>query len=111
MIENLFSSLALYKTLALFFEYPDEPLNPRLISRYTRTEMKSVLRELNKLEEMGVLRVREAGRYRMYAMNRRHLAFPGLRSIFGRSRKARESMHQDPLARLLEELSERPDPG
>lgn len=86
-MERLFSSVALYRTLALFFRYPDEPLNPRLVARHTGVDIKSVLRELKKLKEIGILRAREAGRYRMYTLNRRHPAFSGLRSIFDCSRK------------------------
>ncbi|MGB7970769.1 MAG: hypothetical protein WCF31_02250 [Candidatus Deferrimicrobiaceae bacterium] len=63
MIERLFSSRALYRTLALFFRYPDEPLNPRLISRHTGTTTKSVLHEIRKLEEAGIIRGWSAGQY------------------------------------------------
>src|SRR3990170_4075944 len=54
MVERLFSSRTLYRTLALFFRYPEEPLNPRLISRHTGTDLKCVHRELKKLEETGM---------------------------------------------------------
>jgi len=101
-MERLFSSPALFRTLALFFQYPEEPLNSRLISRHTGVDIKAVLRELGKLEEMGILKVREAGRHRMYTLSRRHPAFPGLRSIFGRSRMAKRSMLRDPMAWPLE---------
>ena len=86
-MERLFSSRALYRTLALFFRYPEEPLNLRLISLHTGVDIKSVLRELGKLQEMGILRVQEMGRYRMHKLNRMHPAVPGFRSIFGRARK------------------------
>jgi predicted transcriptional regulator len=87
VIERLFSSRTLYRTLALFFRYPEEPLNPRLISRHTGTEMKSVLREIRKLEEMGIIRGRTAGQYRLYLLDRDHPVHEGLRSIFARTRK------------------------
>lgn len=79
MIEKLLSSPALYRTLALFFAYPDEPLNPRLISRYTGTAMKSVLREIRKLEGMGIIRCRTAGQYKVYILDRSHPVHHGLR--------------------------------
>jgi hypothetical protein len=85
--ERLFSSKALYRTLALFFAYPDEPLNPRLISRYTGTEKKSVLRELRKLEEMGIIRGRTAGQYRLYLLDRDHPFHGELRSIFAKTKR------------------------
>lgn len=96
MIERLFSSPALYRTLALFFEYPDEPLNPRLISRYTGTEMKSVLREIRKLEEMGIITGRSAGQYRLYLLDRDHPVHDGLLSLFAVARQKRKCRFQDP---------------
>lgn len=109
-MERLFSSEALYRTLALFFRYPEEPLNPRLISGHTGVDIKSVLRELKKLKEVGILHVREAGRYRMYTLNRRHPVIPGLQSIFNRARKDEESRRRDPIARILGDLFTLPLP-
>ena len=100
MVENLFSSRALYRALALFFEYPDEPLYPRLISRYTETGMKSVLREIRKLEEMGILRGWSAGRYRCYLLKRDHPAHDGLRSLFAAISGKRTFRFQDPALRM-----------
>jgi hypothetical protein len=96
VIERLFSSPALYRTLALFFEYPDEPLNPRLISRYTGTEMKSVLREIRKLEEMGIITGWSAGQYRLYLLDRDHPVHDGLRSLFAVARQKRKCCFRDP---------------
>lgn len=109
-MERLFSSTALYRTLALFFRYPEEPLNPRLISLHTGVDIKSVLRELRKLQEMGLLRVREAGRYRMYRLNRGHPAFSGLRSIFTGPERETGSGEPDPVDLLLEKLLSPPPP-
>jgi hypothetical protein len=103
VVEKLFSSRALYRTLALFFEYPDEPLYPRLISRYTGTGMKSVLREIRKLEEMGILRGRNAGRYRYYLLERDHSAHDGLRSLFAATSGKREFRFQDPALRMWDQ--------
>jgi len=85
MIERLFSSRALYRTLALFFRYPDEPLNPRLISRHTGTSTKSVLREIKKLEEAGIIRGWSAGQYKFYLLDRDHPAHEGFQSVFGKA--------------------------
>ena len=82
MVERLFSSRALYRTLALFFRYPDEPLNPRLISRHTGTAAKIVLREIRKLEEAGIIRGWSAGQYIYYLLDPSHSVHDGLRSIF-----------------------------
>lgn len=102
MIERLFSSPALYRTLALFFAYPDEPLNLRLISRYTGTEMKSVLREIRKLEEIGVITGRSAGQYRLYLLDRGHPVHEGLRSIFASTKHEWEHVTRSPSVRMWE---------
>ncbi|HSL99197.1 MAG TPA: winged helix-turn-helix domain-containing protein [Candidatus Limnocylindria bacterium] len=85
MIVRLFSSRAMYRTLALFFKYPDEPLNPRLISRHTGTATKSVLREIRKLEEAGIIRGWRAGQYKFYLLDTDHPAHDGFRSVFGKA--------------------------
>lgn len=103
-MERLFSSPALFRTLALFFEYPGEPLHPRLISRYTRTDIKSVLRELRKLEEMGILRVRPAGKGKLYTLCREHPAHGGLRSLFAARRESLGPPFPTPVARIWEDL-------
>ena len=103
MIEKLFSSPALYRTLALFFEYPEEPLNPRLISRHARTDIKSVVRELGKLEEMGIIRGWPAGQYRFYLLDRDHPVHDGLRSLFAAISGKREFRFQDPALRMWDQ--------
>jgi DNA-binding transcriptional ArsR family regulator len=102
VIERIFSSPALYRTLALFFRYPEEPLNPRLISRHTGTGMKSVLREIRKLEEMGIIRGRTAGQYRLYRLDRDHPAHDGLRSIFAGTKREWEQVTRSPSVRMWE---------
>jgi DNA-binding transcriptional ArsR family regulator len=89
MIAKLFASPALYATLALFFDYPHDPLCPRLISRYTGTDIKSVLRELKKLQEIGVIRSRFAGKERHYRLNEDYPVHEELASIFDKTRKYR----------------------
>lgn len=104
MIERLFSSRALYRTLALFFRYPEEPLNPRLISRHTGTARKSVLREIRKLAEAGIIRGQAYGKYRYFTLDIRHPAYEGLRLIFGKTEQEqeREYVTQWPSVRMWE---------
>jgi DNA-binding transcriptional ArsR family regulator len=92
LIERLFSSRALYRTLALFFDYPLDPLNPRLISRYTKTDIKTVVIVLRRLEEAGLICGRPAGKYRFYVLDGRHPLLEELRSIFAKTRVERESL-------------------
>lgn|GEM_PF-1208723 len=102
MVERLFSSRALFRTLALFFRYPDEPLNPRLISRHTETDIRGVLRELKKLEETGIVRGRASGKYRYYFLDSGHPVHEGLRSIFARTKQEWEHVTRSPSVRMWE---------
>jgi hypothetical protein len=103
VVEKLFSSPALYRTLALFFEFPEEPLNPRLISRYTGTGMKSVLREIRKLEEMGIIRGWPIGQYRFYLLVQHHPVHDGLRPLFAAISGMRKLRFQDPALRMWDQ--------
>jgi len=103
-MERRFSSSALYRTLGLFFRYPEEPLNPRLVSYRTGVDIKAVIRELRKLREMGILRDRERGRYRLYKLNREHPAFQGLRSIFHGQEEGTGPGAPDPVDLIPERL-------
>jgi hypothetical protein len=100
LIEKLFSSRTLFGTLALFFRYPDEPLNIRLISKYTGADVKCVQRELKKLEGIGIIRGRAAGQYRLYRLDRDHPVHGGLRSIFARTKREWERYTQWPYVRM-----------
>jgi len=102
MIERLFSSRTLYRTLALFFRYPDEPLNPRLISRYTGVDIKCVHRELKKLEEEGIVRGRTAGKYRYYFLDSAHPVHEELRSIFAKTKQEWEFVMRSTAVRMWE---------
>jgi hypothetical protein len=102
MVERLFSSRTLFRTLALFFRYPEEPLNPRLISRYTGADVKCVHRELKKLKEIGIVRGYAAGRYRYYTLDIGHPVHEELRSIFARTRREWEHATRPPCVRMRE---------
>lgn len=102
MVERLFASRALSRTLALFFRYPDEPLNPRLISRHTGTDIRGVLRELKKLEETGIVRGRDDGKYRYYTLDIGHPIHEELRSIFAKTKQQWECVTRPPSVRMWE---------
>ena len=88
-IERLFSSPALHATLAVFFDYPADTFYPRLISRLTGTDIKSVLRELAKLKEIGILGGGPGGRGRDYRLNTEFPLHGELAAIFAKTRKSR----------------------
>ncbi len=95
MVEKLFSSPALYMTLAIFFDFPHDPMFPRLISRQTGTDIKSVLRELQKLLGIGILRSWRAGKERHYRLNDEFPLYEELASMFEKTRKQRRYRFQD----------------
>lgn len=88
-IEGLFSSPALHATLAVFFDYPDDTFYPRLISRVTGTDIKSVLREVGKLEEIGILHAGPGDRGRHDRLNTDFPLYGELSAIFAKTRKSR----------------------
>ncbi len=88
-IEKLFSSPALYATLAIFFDYPDDTFYPRLIARQTGTDKKSVARELRKLAEFGILCSGPGGRGNAYWLNTSFPLYGELTAIFAKTRKGR----------------------
>jgi len=95
MIKKLFSSPALYATIALFFDFPHDSLFPRLISRQTGTDIKSVLRELKKLHAMGVIRTRRSGKEKHYRLNEEFHLYEELAAVFAKTRKRRRYASQD----------------
>ena len=88
-VERLFSSRALYATLAVFFDYPDDTFYPRLISRVTETDIKSVLRELKKLKEIGIVCGGPGGRGNAYRLNADFPLYDELVAIFAKTRRSR----------------------
>ena len=82
MIESLFSSQALFRTLALFFRYPDESLNPGLISRYTGGQNGKRPSGITKTGEEGGNPLQDRRAIQIYLLDRDHPVHEGLRSIF-----------------------------
>lgn len=89
MIEKLFSSRALYATLAIFFDYPNDTLYPRLICRQAGVDIKCVLRELKKLEGMGVVISRRTGKGKYFRLKESFPLHEELASIFMKTRNRR----------------------
>ncbi len=88
-VERLLSSPALHATLAIFFDFPDDTFYPRLVSRVTETDIKSVLRELKKLKEIGILRGGPGGRGKAYWLDTEFPLYEELVAIFAKTRKSR----------------------
>jgi hypothetical protein len=111
MIEELFPTKSLYATLAIFFDFPDDPLHPRLIARVTGIDIKCVRRQLPRLAKSGVIISRNAGKEKRYSLR---LEFPlhgEFASIFGKTRETRNYPGQNPLPDPLSILEDLFDDG
>src|SRR5512141_2950617 len=97
MIEELFPTKSLYATLAVFFDYPDDPLHPRLIARVTGVDIKCVRRQLPRLVKSGVIVSCNAGNERRYRLRRAFPLHGELAAIFGKTRNARTYKGQTPF--------------
>ncbi len=101
-IERLFSSPALYATLAIFFDYPDDTFYPRLIARQTGTDKKSVARELQKLKEIGILWGGPGTRGKDYWLNTDFPLYDELVAVFAKTRTTRRYRQAlSPFAEML----------
>jgi Fic family protein len=80
MLERLFSSHARVKLLQLFLLQPEREIHVREICRITGLNINGVRRELANLQELGLLRSRNAGNARFYTVN---IMFPIYRELLG----------------------------
>jgi len=70
MLESLLGSIT--RERVLLFLYARDEGYPREISRFFKTDLDPVQKQLEKLEAGGILYSRSAGRTRLYAMNPRY---------------------------------------
>ena len=111
MIEELFPTKSLYATLAVFFDFPDDPLHPRLIARVTGIDLKCVRRQLPRLVKSGVIVSRNAGKERRYRLRREFPLFGELAAIFAKTRYTRTYINQTPFPDPLGFLEDLMDDG
>ena len=84
MIEELFPTKSLYATLAVFFDFPDDPLHPRLIARVTGIDITCVRRQLPRLVRSGVIVSRYAGKEKRYRLRSDFPLLENLRRFSGK---------------------------
>ncbi len=112
MVEKLFSSRSLYSTFAVFFDYPDDPLHPRLVARCTGLDIKCVLRQLSRLEKCGVIGSQRRGKEKWYRLREEFLLLDEFSEIFRKTRSLRRYPGLrgpfDPLE-ILEDLMDEGD--
>ena len=111
MIEELFPTKSLYATLAVFFDYPDDPLHPPLIARVTGIDIKCVRRQLPRLVRSGVVASCNAGKEKRYRLRSEFPLLGELTSIFGKTRDSRYYRGQKPFPDPLEFIEDMLDDG
>ncbi len=89
MIEELFSSRSFYSTFAVFFDYPNDPLHPRLVARITGLDIKCVLRQLSRLEKCRVIGSQQRGKEKWYRLRDGFPLHEEFSEIFRKTRSTR----------------------
>jgi len=95
MIDRLFASATLYATLAIFFDFPLDPLHARLIARTIGRDVKCVLRQLQTLEACRIIAGRDVGRRRLYRLSENYPLRGELGALFEKTRDCRYYPRQD----------------
>ncbi|MBI2410312.1 MAG: winged helix-turn-helix transcriptional regulator [Candidatus Kerfeldbacteria bacterium] len=86
MLEKIFGSRTRVKLFRLFLTHPEERYFVRELSRAINEQINSVRRELNNLEEIGMLVSVEQDKKKYYTINQDFILYPELRSLILKSR-------------------------
>jgi predicted transcriptional regulator len=81
MLEALFSSRVRCKLLELFLATPDKKYHSRELARITGERQNAVWRELQNLEEAGLLHSEMHGNRKEYAVSKQSPLYPDLRRL------------------------------
>lgn len=81
VLERLFSSRVRIQLLSLFLLHPDRREHIRALASEMEAQYSAVWKELNKLEEAGLLLSEEVGGRKVYALNPNSPILPELRNI------------------------------
>ncbi len=90
MLETLFSSRVRVKLLELFLTSPGEKYHSRELARLTGERQNAIWRELNKLEEVGLLHSKTRGNRKEYAVSKESPLYPELRRLMLRAKGGKE---------------------
>lgn len=99
MLEQLFGSRTRVKLLRLFLTNPREEFFVRELTRKLDEHINSIRRELNQLEELGLLSVRDHQRKKYYSVNVQCNLYPELRALILKSRLTMEKKFIQKLQR------------
>jgi predicted nucleotidyltransferase/predicted transcriptional regulator with HTH domain len=88
MLQKLFSSKVRVEILSTFLMNPEKERYVREIARITGEDYKNVRRELQNLEEIGLLLSRNEGNLKFFGVNKRFVIYDELKSIFLKTKGA-----------------------
>lgn len=94
MLEKLFSSRTRVKILALFMMNPEEDFFIREISRLIEENLNSVRRELQNLEDLGLLKSKKHGNMKFFSINPEYPIYPELRIIIMKTEGVSKSIKE-----------------
>lgn len=98
MLDRLFTSKTRVKILTLFFLSPGRELHLREIERLTKENVNSIRRELNNLEEIGLLKSSRKGNLKLYTINTEMPLYGELSSVVlkteGVAKTLQEHLHE-----------------
>lgn len=89
MLEDLFSSRVRVKLLEIFLTSPTQSYHSRELARITGERQNSIWRELQKLEEFGLLHSKARGNRKDYAVCRDFTFYPELRRLMLKAKGAK----------------------
>lgn len=84
-LESLFISKVRIKALRYFVFNPDKPIHLRAAVRELKEEINAVRRELNRLDEIGLITSETKGNRKYFTLNPQHPILPELMAIFHKS--------------------------
>jgi len=85
MLEKLFTSGIRASIISLLFNSPGEKFYVREIARLADKNPSGVKRELDKLEEMGLIKSEREGNLKYFSVNTRSKLFPELKGLISKS--------------------------
>jgi DNA-binding transcriptional ArsR family regulator len=85
MLDKLFTSGIRADIISLLFNTPGEKFYVREISRLLRKNPSGVKKELDKLEEMGLVISEKEGNLRYFSVNKNSTLFPELKGLIAKS--------------------------
>jgi len=90
MLETLFSSRVRVKLLEVFLTHPGEKYHSRELARIIGERQNAVWRELQKLEEAGLLHSETHGNRKEYTWSRESPLYPELRRLILKAKGSKE---------------------